>query len=36
VRLGDVAKVSIRPAQSVIYREGDSRRIDVSADVGGP
>jgi len=33
VRLGDVAKVSIRPAQSVIYREGDSRRIDVSADV---
>ena len=33
VRLGDVAKVSVRPAQSVIYREGDSRRIDVSADV---
>jgi CzcA family heavy metal efflux pump len=35
VRLGDVAKVSIKPAQSVIYREGDSRRIDVSADVEG-
>jgi CzcA family heavy metal efflux pump len=35
VRLGDVAKVSIRPAQSVIYREGASRRIDISADVEG-
>jgi Cu/Ag efflux pump CusA len=35
VRLGDVAKVAIAPAQSVIYREGDSRRIDVSADVDG-
>src|SRR6185369_14351939 len=35
VRLGDVAKVKIAPAQSVIYRENDSRRIDVSADVEG-
>ena len=35
VRLGDVATVHIVPAQSVIYRENDSRRIDVSADVTG-
>jgi Cu/Ag efflux pump CusA len=35
VRLGDVADVRIRPTQSVIYRENDSRRIDVSADVKG-
>jgi Cu/Ag efflux pump CusA len=35
VRLGDIAKVKIAPAQSVIYRENDSRRIDVSADVEG-
>src|SRR5439155_21130900 len=35
VRLGDVATVRIVPAQSVIYRENDSRRIDVSADVTG-
>jgi CzcA family heavy metal efflux pump len=35
VRMGDVAKVQIRPAQSVIYRENDSRRIDVSANVEG-
>jgi CzcA family heavy metal efflux pump len=33
VRLGDVADVAIRPAQSVIYREDNSRRIDVSANV---
>ena len=35
VRLGDVADVHIGPAQSVIYRENDSRRIDVSANVRG-
>ncbi|HEY6073693.1 MAG TPA: efflux RND transporter permease subunit, partial [Anaerolineales bacterium] len=33
VRMGDVAEVSIKPAQSVIYRENDSRRIDVGAEV---
>jgi Cu/Ag efflux pump CusA len=33
VLLGDVADVRIAPAQSVIYRENDSRRIDVSANV---
>jgi CzcA family heavy metal efflux pump len=32
-RLGDVAAVRIKPAQSVIYRENDSRRIDVGAEV---
>ncbi len=35
VRLGDVAHVRILPAQSVIYRENDSRRIDVGAEVTG-
>ena len=35
VRLGDVADVVIRPAQSVIYRENASRRIDVGAEVTG-
>ena len=35
VRLGDVADVYIAPAQSVIYRENDSRRIDVGANVEG-
>jgi CzcA family heavy metal efflux pump len=35
VRLGDVADVSIAPAQSVIYRENDSRRIDIAANVRG-
>jgi CzcA family heavy metal efflux pump len=35
VRLGDVASVEIMPAQSVIYRENDSRRIDVGAEVTG-
>ena len=35
VRLGDVAEVVIRPAQSVIFRENASRRIDVGAEVTG-
>jgi len=35
VRLGDVAEIAIRPAQSVIYRENASRRIDVGAEVTG-
>ena len=35
VRLADVADVQIRPSQSVIYRENDSRRIDVAANVSG-
>jgi len=35
VRLGDVADVHIAPAQSVVFRENDSRRIDVSANVRG-
>ncbi len=35
VRLGEVATVQIRPAQSVIYRENASRRIDVGAEVTG-
>jgi CzcA family heavy metal efflux pump len=35
VRLGDVANVRIAPAQSVIYRDNASRRIDVSANVEG-
>ncbi len=35
VRLGDVADVRIAPAQSVIYRDNASRRIDVSANVRG-
>jgi CzcA family heavy metal efflux pump len=33
VRLGQVADVRIVPTQSVIYRENDSRRIDVGAEV---
>jgi CzcA family heavy metal efflux pump len=33
VRLGDVAEVRIAPAQSVIYRENESRRIDVGGNV---
>jgi Cu/Ag efflux pump CusA len=36
VRLADVADVRIAPAQSVIYRENASRRIDVSANVDAP
>jgi len=35
VRLGQVADVRILPTQSVIYRENDSRRIDVGAEVTG-
>jgi Cu/Ag efflux pump CusA len=35
VRLAEVADVRIAPAQSVIYREDNSRRIDVSANVKG-
>jgi CzcA family heavy metal efflux pump len=35
VRLSDVADVRIAPAQSVIYRENDSRRIDVGANIQG-
>jgi CzcA family heavy metal efflux pump len=33
VRLGDVASVRVAPASNVVQREGDSRRIDVLADV---
>ena len=33
VKLADVADVAIHPAQSVVYRENASRRIDVSANV---
>lgn len=35
VKLGEVADVRIAPAQSVIFRENDSRRIDVGANVRG-
>jgi Cu/Ag efflux pump CusA len=35
VLLGQVADVRISPTQSVIYRENDSRRIDVGAEVTG-
>jgi Cu/Ag efflux pump CusA len=35
VRLAEVADVRIAPAQSVIYRENASRRIDVGANVEG-
>ena len=35
VRLADVAKVNIVPAPNVIEREGQSRKIDVSANVRG-
>lgn len=35
IRLGDVATIKIAPAQSVIYRDNASRRIDVSANVKG-
>ena len=35
VRLADVATVSIVPAPNVIEREGQSRKIDVSANVKG-
>jgi Cu/Ag efflux pump CusA len=33
VPLGDVADVRIAPAQSVIYRENESRRIDVGGNI---
>ena len=35
VRLGDVADVKLAPAQSVIYRDNASRRIDVSTNFEG-
>ena len=35
VRIGDVAKVRVRPIPNVIERQGDSRRIDVVANVEG-
>ncbi len=35
VRLADVARVEIVPAPNVIEREGQSRKIDVSANVSG-
>ncbi|MDT4976419.1 MAG: hypothetical protein QOG98_2177 [Pseudonocardiales bacterium] len=35
IRLADVALVKIAPVPNVIEREHDSRRIDVSASVGG-
>ncbi|MCW2914322.1 MAG: acriflavin resistance protein [Actinomycetia bacterium] len=35
VRLGDVARVNVRPVPNVIERENDSRRIDVAAGVRG-
>ena len=34
VRLGDIAKVVIKPAPNVVLRENSSRRIDIAADVG--
>ena len=33
VRLGDLAKVEIRPAPNMVLRENSTRRIDISADV---
>jgi Cu/Ag efflux pump CusA len=35
VRLGNVARVHVRPTPSVIQRESSSRRIDVTATVSG-
>ena len=35
VRLGDVAKVRIGKSDSVIHRQGVSRRVDIDADVEG-
>ena len=35
VRLGDVARVSVQPIPNLIERQGDSRRIDVAANVQG-
>jgi Cu/Ag efflux pump CusA len=35
VRLGDVARVSIKPTPNVVERDNNSRRIDVGANVRG-
>lgn len=35
VRLGDVAKVTLRPNQTVIHHDDTSRRVDVVADIQG-
>jgi CzcA family heavy metal efflux pump len=35
VRLAQVARVSVRPVPNLIERQGDSRRIDVAANVQG-
>jgi Cu/Ag efflux pump CusA len=35
VRLGDVAKVTLRPNQTVIHHDNTSRRIDVVANIQG-
>jgi CzcA family heavy metal efflux pump len=35
VRLGDVATVTVAPVPNTIERQGDSRRIDVAANVSG-
>lgn len=35
VRISDVAKVSVEPIPNLIERQGDSRRIDVAANVQG-
>ena len=35
IRLGDVAKVSIRPTPNSVQHEGATRRIDIAADVKG-
>lgn len=35
VRLADVADIAIKPAPNVVEREGQSRKIDVSANVRG-
>ena len=35
VRLGDVARVQVRPIPNLIERQADSRRIDVAANVEG-
>jgi CzcA family heavy metal efflux pump len=35
IRLADVARLRVQPVPNVIEREHDSRRIDVSASVGG-
>ena len=35
VRLGDLAKVQVRPAPNVVVRENTSRRMDIAANVSG-